>query len=456
MKKTYKYIALAVLAIGFTACSQDDDFAPQQEDIVKIASANIATEVQSRVNTLDKGTVWENGDRILLVNNSRNNKNSGTYEATVTTGDNPTTTWELKDGIVLYQSSGTNNFTAYYPASVDFTLPIDQSTEAGIKSADRMIATTDDVTKGEAVALSFERLNAKVTIIPHLNTEFDSNTAGISSLTIAGITPYSVNSKDYTAIIEPTSDGFTVKVKVGDNDPLTATTSTQIEAGKHYTFDLTVGKVAVSIAALSVSQWNVIEVIDVETETYPNNYVNATSLTVNQLEAVLLSIFSSSNTDVTVTLADNAGIDMFNAITKAIKSANSVTTANLNLTIVGVKTIPANAFGNPEEEEIAGPTTLKTLKLPDAVKLENNSLCLPEVEAIYVPNVTEWQGTAIRNEYYTLKTLFLTTQENITGDPDLTYLSTTYIDLTLNENKRSETDGNKWKGKTWKSITFAE
>lgn len=455
MKKTYKYIALAVLAIGFTACSQDDDFATQQEDIVKIASANIATEVQSRVNTLDKGTVWENGDRILLVNNSRNNKNSGTYEATVTTGDNPTTTWELKDGIVLYQSSGTNNFTAYYPASVDFTLPIDQSTEAGIKSADRMIATTDDVTKGEAVALSFERQNAKVTIIPHLNTEFDSNTAGISSLTIAGITPYSVNSKDYTAIIEPTSDGFTVKVKVGDNDPLTATTSTQIEAGKHYTFDLTVGKVAVSIAALSVSQWNVIEVSDVETETYPNNYVNATSMPENELEAALLSLFPScSNIDVTVILANNAGIWMFNAITNALKNRN--TPSDINLTIVGVKTIPANAFGNPEEEEIAGPTTLKTLKLPDAVKLENNSLCLPEVEAIYVPNVTEWQGTAIRNEYYTLKTLFLTTQENITGDPDLTYLSTTYIDLTLNENKRSETDGNKWKGKTWKSITFAE
>ena len=43
MKKIYKYTALAVFALGFTACSQDDDFTPQQEDIVKIASANIHT-----------------------------------------------------------------------------------------------------------------------------------------------------------------------------------------------------------------------------------------------------------------------------------------------------------------------------------------------------------------------------------------------------------------------------
>ena len=90
--KTYKYIALAALALGFAACTQDDDFTPQQEDIVKIASANIATEVQTRVNTLGDGTSWENNDQILLVNNSRTtNKNSGTY-----TYDG--TNWELSEG----------------------------------------------------------------------------------------------------------------------------------------------------------------------------------------------------------------------------------------------------------------------------------------------------------------------------------------------------------------------
>lgn len=161
MKKIYKYTALAVFALGFTACSQDDDFTPQQEDIVKIASANIATEVQTRVNTLGDGTLFENADQILLVNGSRTSKNNGTY-----TYDG--TNWNLTTGTILYASSGTNDFTAYYPAvtEADYTLPTDQSTVAGIKMADRMVATATGVAKGDAVALSFERLHAKVTITP--------------------------------------------------------------------------------------------------------------------------------------------------------------------------------------------------------------------------------------------------------------------------------------------------
>ena len=259
--KTYKYITLAALALGFAACTQDDDFAPQQEDIVKIASANIATEVQTRVNTLDDGTQWENTDQILLVNNSRDNKNSGTY----TYNDNA---WSLTSGTVLY-ASGTNSFTAYYPAVVDFTLPTDQSDEAKIKSADRMTATADGVAKGEAVALSFERQNAMVTITPSFNTEFGDD-ATISSLQIAGITPFHPeDAEDYKAIIAPSTTGFevSVKVKVGEAEQtLTANTTTAIEAGKHYTFNLTVGKTAVGITSVSVNDWTEKPVTGVETE----------------------------------------------------------------------------------------------------------------------------------------------------------------------------------------------
>ena len=264
--KTYKYIALAVFALSFTACSQDDDFTPQQEDIVKIASANIATEVQTRVNTLEDGTLWENADQILLVNNSRTTKNSGTYTATVTTGDNSTTTWQLTNGTVLY-TSGTNDFTAYYPASVNFTLPADQSTESGIKSADRMVATTNGVSKGTAVALSFERQNAKITITPTFNTQYEGKTiSDITDFKIGEITPYlPENGTAYTAILEPSETGFTVTLKVGQ-DELTAESSTKIEAGNHYTFSLTVGKEAVKIADVSVTPWTEKTIDDVETD----------------------------------------------------------------------------------------------------------------------------------------------------------------------------------------------
>ena len=267
MKKIYKYTALAVFALGFTACSQDDDFTPQQEDIVKIASANIATEVQTRVNTLADGTLWENNDQILLVNNSSNNKNSGTYTATVTTGDNPATTWELTNGTVLYASSGTNDFTAYYPASVDFTLPTDQSTVASIKSADRMIAITTGVAKGDAVALSFERQHAKVTITPTFASEYDGKgIADIQNFKIEEITPYlPENGTAYTAILEPSETGFVVTLTVG-SDNLTATSSTALEPGKHYIFNLTVGKEALAIDKVNVTPWTEKPISGVETE----------------------------------------------------------------------------------------------------------------------------------------------------------------------------------------------
>lgn len=248
---TYKYVALAALVLGFTACSQDDDFAPQQEDVVQIASANIATEVQSRVNTLGDGTTWEENDQILLVNNSRDTKNSGTYTYNGST-------WSLTDGMVVYHSSEANDFTAYYPASEDFTLPTDQSDKAKIKSADRMEATASNVAKDAAVALSFVRKNAKVSITAELNNEFNTD-ATISSLLIAGITPYSESKNDYTAIIAPATDGFTVtvEVKAGEDDKrtLTATSSTKIEAGNHYTFSLTIGKEYLSLNTVSVNVW---------------------------------------------------------------------------------------------------------------------------------------------------------------------------------------------------------
>lgn len=258
--KTYKYIALAALALGFTACSQDEDFTPQQEDIVQIASANIATEVQTRVNTLGDGTLFENADQILLVNGSRTSKNNGTY-----TYDG--TNWNLTTGTILYASSGTNDFTAYYPASVDFTLPTDQSDEAKIKSADRMVATTNGVSKGTAVALSFERQNAKITITPTINTQYEDKTiSDITDFKIGEITPYlPVNGTAYTAILEPSETGFTVTLKVGQ-DELTAESSTKIEAGNHYTFSLTVGKEAVKIADVSVTPWTEKTIDDVETD----------------------------------------------------------------------------------------------------------------------------------------------------------------------------------------------
>ena len=406
--KTYKYIALAALVLGFAACSQDDDFTPQQEDIVQIASANIATEVKTRVNTLDDGTQWENNDQILLVNNSRENKNSGiyTYKGTA---------WELTSGIVLY-ASGTNNFTAYYPAETEeeYNLPTDQSTIEGIKSADRMVATTSSVAKGTAVSLSFERQNAKITITPTLATEFTGKS--ISSLLIAEVIPYHPEgATDYTAIITPSETGFTVSVTV-DGQSLTATSSTKIEAGKHYTFDLKVGKNAVEIMNVSVAKWNEVKISDVESNEYISPLVDATSMTSEELKVAIAEKIKMGQYNINVILAANAGDtgeyetnETFTALLTAL-AESTVPDGSISLTIAGVKTIPDYGFMDIEdywennEKNIAG-DKLKSLTLTDVETIGEyafsactylESVNMPQVVTVGECAFNEWKkGTKL-------------------------------------------------------------
>ena len=408
MKKIYKYTALAVLALGFTACSQDDDFAPQQEDIVKIASANIATEVQTRVNTLGDGTSWENNDQILLINNSRTTKNSGTYTATITTGDNPTLTWSLSSGTVLY-ASGTNDFTAYYPAVTeeDYTLPTDQSTVEGIKTADRMVATTSSVAKGTAVSLSFERQNAKITISPILATEFTGKS--ISNLLIAEVTPYHPEGTTaYTAIITPSETGFSVSVTV-DGQSLTAASSTKIEAGKHYTFDLKVGKNAIQIMNVSVTKWNEIKINDVESNEYISPNVDATSMTSEELKAAVLKKIKMGQYDIIVTLAADADEDMFTALRTAL-AESTIPDGYINLTISGAKTVPYEGFIDmidyfDNNDKNIGGDKLKSLTLTDVETIGEyafsactylESVNMPQVVTVGECAFNEWKkGTKL-------------------------------------------------------------
>ena len=406
--KTYKYIALAALVLGFAACSQDYDFTPNQEDIVQIVSANIATEVKTRVNTLDDGTQWENNDQILLVNNSRDNKNSGIYTYNGTA-------WELTSGIVLY-ASGTNAFTAYYPAESEeeYNLPTDQSTEVGIMSADRMVATTSSVAKGTAVSLSFERQNAKIAITPTLDTEFTGKS--ISSLLIAGVTPYHPEGTTaYTAIIAPSETGFTVSVTV-DGQSLTAASSTKIEAGKHYTFDLKVGKNAVEIMNVSVAKWNEVKISDVESNEYISPLVDATSMTSEELKVAIAEKIKMGQYNINVILAANAGDtgeyetnETFTALLTAL-AESTVPDGSISLTIAGVKTIPDYGFMDMEdywennEKNIAG-DKLKSLTLTDVETIGEyafsactylESVNMPQVITVGEYAFNEWKkGTKL-------------------------------------------------------------
>ncbi len=231
------------------------------------------TEVQA-LNTISTGDTFEHGDQINVY--CVGSDKSVIYTASVSEG---VTTWTSDEK--LFFAPGNTTIIACYPLRTHLSrvsLPLDQSTEAKVKSADHMTALSSDTLPSEPVDLHFKHLMAKITVKYKLDTEFDVGTpiakaeiysrytefhtfspAGgdfRKSLTPNWITSW-INGNEFTAIVSPDAysagDDF-IRVTIGDQ-VLTAKMKEDItfEEGTHYTFDLTVGKDKVTVEQVSVN-----------------------------------------------------------------------------------------------------------------------------------------------------------------------------------------------------------
>lgn len=275
MKTSNKYIALAAMALTFAACTQEDDFAPQTDsDAVKI-NATIG-KLQTRVAYEDDGaTNFINGDEICVQNTLRDTKNIATY-----TFDG--TTWTTTDALVWNGGTAESQFQAWYPATASFdkfTLPTDQNSIEELPAADWMTASTDEIAKpaDKTINLAFVHKLAKITVqVMEFTSQFGDDpyltAATIYSLSDeyvtvnGGIKPV-LGGNAATAIVCPgkyaagtnlmdvtiSDDGRQTNLNVPVNAFLT---NTGLEAGKHYTFTLKVGKDVVSIDDVTVADWN--------------------------------------------------------------------------------------------------------------------------------------------------------------------------------------------------------
>ena len=63
MKKRKWILAALALTLGFTACTQDDTPEVLEQEI-RVAFTTDA--IQTRVNTLEGGDTWENGDQVKI------------------------------------------------------------------------------------------------------------------------------------------------------------------------------------------------------------------------------------------------------------------------------------------------------------------------------------------------------------------------------------------------------
>ena len=176
------------------------------------------------------------------------------------------------------------DFSAYYPvgegiSASTFTLPTDQSNLEKLTAADYMTYTAVGVAKADNVSLTLQRKTARVIINTSFNNQFEtgytvtaisvgSNATGYTAGAAAGY-PVSVSSYKHTdnafyALLIPTATAnsnatfMTITVtKDGDNTTQTLTVKGihALEAGKSYTYNVTVGKDKVELGEVKVESW---------------------------------------------------------------------------------------------------------------------------------------------------------------------------------------------------------
>ena len=170
-KKKFIYAVLALLTLGFTACSQEEDFAPQEQEI----NLNItAGGIQTRVNTLGTGDVWENGDELYFCRISGDNE-WAEYSLTATV-DDEVTTWTPNNKL-YWDDNGEHQLVVSYPVTGyvwdTWYVPEDQSTLPNLKKADHMNAMWKGTPTTETINFNLKHRMSMVTVTYTFASEFE-------------------------------------------------------------------------------------------------------------------------------------------------------------------------------------------------------------------------------------------------------------------------------------------
>lgn len=248
MNKTIKIMA-ALLPLFITSCNNDDanvTTVPQQEQTVTLSAGITRGEGQT--------TEGFSYDKIKVTNVTRQGKGLPYSQAVFTLDTSGTTaTWTMSEGTLLWCAGMENTFQAVYPATADyssFTVPTDQSTEEKLNSADWMTgeakATLNNLTNASPLNINLTRKMATVVVevstTGSIGYEFYFITNGNNL-----ITP-NKNNSTYQAIL-PAGDyssGSKAVVSIKENNTQNGekyflpSNITSFEAGKKYTFNLTI------------------------------------------------------------------------------------------------------------------------------------------------------------------------------------------------------------------------
>lgn len=212
---------------------------------------------------------FNNGDKIGISNSG----SSLTYTFdgnNWTPGNSEYLVWDTKNLTFQcwYPADGKNSFEYGY-------IQEDQSDADKIVKSDYMAAETTPKTipSNKVLTVKLERKTARLIFkIQHFNDQFTASakinnlsivskaTTDVSETATVNITPLHTGEgaigSTYTALVAPGSIEANIKVSDGGtiSDPLVVKTG-GLEAGKSYTYNLIVGKKAVTIADVKVADW---------------------------------------------------------------------------------------------------------------------------------------------------------------------------------------------------------
>lgn len=281
IKQRISYAVMGLMAMGFTACTQNEDMAPTLNGQEINATFSVGG-MQTRVNTLGDGNSWENEDRIsvLQIFGDETTK-TGEYKYVE---ENGLYRWEPTIRL-RWEKVGRCELIAWYPSDMTnipiYNLHTDQSDETQLKAADLINGCWYDVPK-DYVDIPMKHRMSLVTIVYHVGT------ADYPDMDISEPQVYSKNNSvrffrapDHGQLVMGTPSGnpdwvkackhddgmfsaivipgsykageIFVKFKIDDqNFHAKMKSNTEFQEGHRYTYKLDVGKDKVELTRISI------------------------------------------------------------------------------------------------------------------------------------------------------------------------------------------------------------